>query len=247
METQSKSNRDDLPLRQHGRMADIMTSILTTGDADAKAPILSCKSAEPSSPVASTKAQPKRKVQLQEEDSDDDSPDEKDAKKDSSVVKNCHVLPGAASLDQERKLQRIATRGVVELFNAVNKQQKEIEAKLDEAGGSERKKAKVLSTVNKGNFISLLKGNKKKSQQIGSQKQQEGEMHDDDGDDDGGDDGGDDDDDGGHGDDDDDSKPSWNVLQKDYMMGSKLRDWDKSQDKALLCDEEEHDSSVESE
>ena len=31
---------------------------------------------------------------------------------------------------------------VVELFNAVSKQQKEIEAKLEEAGGSERKKTK---------------------------------------------------------------------------------------------------------
>ena len=167
---------------------------------------------------------------------------------DSAVVKSCHMLPAAASLDQERKLQRIATRGgklcecvmcvyvcvcfcvcmfvcvcvcmcvyvcvcvcvcmfvcvyvcvclcvcmcvyvcvcmcvfvsssaskvqwlttfnvdftfsfslahnigcgvvppppprfpVVELFNAVSKQQKEIEAKLDEAGNSERKKTK---------------------------------------------------------------------------------------------------------
>ena len=26
-------------------------------------------------------------------------------------MKSCHVLPAAASLDQERKLQRIATRG----------------------------------------------------------------------------------------------------------------------------------------
>ena len=36
MATQPEPKPDDLPLRQHGRMADIMTTILTTGDVNAK-------------------------------------------------------------------------------------------------------------------------------------------------------------------------------------------------------------------
>ena len=43
---------------------------------------------------------------------------------------------------------------VVELFNAVSKQQKEIEEKLDEAGSSERKKTKGIVVC--GNIWQLL-------------------------------------------------------------------------------------------
>ncbi|KAL5477326.1 hypothetical protein EMCRGX_G024115 [Ephydatia muelleri] len=239
MATQPEPKPDDLPLRQHGRMADIMTTILTTGDVNAKVPILSCKPAEPSSPPlpsakTRTSLPKKQKAPLPKEESNSESDDSdenqaEDIKKDSSVVKSCHVLPAAASLDQERKLQRIATRGVVELFNAVSKQQKEIEEKLDEAGSSERKKTKVLSAVNKGSFVSLLKGSKKQRQQDESQSSKRKEEAEE-----------------AQGDEGDDSKPSWNVLRKDYMMGSKLRDWDKSR-KEEAEDEKEYASSMESE
>ena len=59
------------------------------------------------------------------------------------------VKPDAASLERERQLQNIATKGVVELFNVVRKQQKALQAKLQEAGLSEVKKSKVLSSVDK--------------------------------------------------------------------------------------------------
>ena len=52
------------------------------------------------------------------------------------------VKPDAASLERERQLQNIATKGVVELFNVVRKQQKSLQAKLQEAGSSEVKKSK---------------------------------------------------------------------------------------------------------
>ncbi|XP_028327019.1 RRP15-like protein [Gouania willdenowi] len=60
--------------------------------------------------------------------------------------------------DTERALQRIATRGVVQLFNAVRKHQKSVDDKLKEVGGSERKKAKILSSVSKRDFIGYLRG-----------------------------------------------------------------------------------------
>ncbi|KAI4810941.1 hypothetical protein KUCAC02_013868, partial [Chaenocephalus aceratus] len=59
--------------------------------------------------------------------------------------------------ENERAMQRIATRGVVQLFNAVRKHQKTIDTKVKEVGGSERKKAKLLSSVSKKDFIDVLR------------------------------------------------------------------------------------------
>ncbi|KAL4657496.1 RRP15-like protein-like [Arapaima gigas] len=60
--------------------------------------------------------------------------------------------------ETERNLQRIATRGVVQLFNAVRKHQNQMTEKVKEVGGSERKRAKLLSSVSKKDFISVLRG-----------------------------------------------------------------------------------------
>ncbi|KAM6994302.1 LOW QUALITY PROTEIN: RRP15-like protein, partial [Tautogolabrus adspersus] len=60
--------------------------------------------------------------------------------------------------ETERALQRVATRGVVQLFNAVRKHQKTVDEKVKEVGGSERKKAKLLSSVSKKDFIDVLRG-----------------------------------------------------------------------------------------
>ncbi|XP_035692234.1 RRP15-like protein [Branchiostoma floridae] len=47
------------------------------------------------------------------------------------------VKPDVTEKERERALQRIATRGVVQLFNAVKKEQKTIQDKLQEAGPTE--------------------------------------------------------------------------------------------------------------
>ena len=49
-------------------------------------------------------------------------------------------------------------RGVVQLFNAVRKQQKILTEQLEEAGPTETKKSKVLGKMTKGKFLDLLKG-----------------------------------------------------------------------------------------
>lgn len=46
---------------------------------------------------------------------------------------------------------------MVQLFNAVRKHQKTIDTKVKEVGGSERKKAKLLSSVSKKDFIDVLR------------------------------------------------------------------------------------------
>lgn len=49
-------------------------------------------------------------------------------------------------------------RGVVQLFNAVQKHQKNVDEKVKEAGSSIRKRAKLMSAVSKKDFISVLRG-----------------------------------------------------------------------------------------
>ncbi|XP_075540946.1 RRP15-like protein [Dermacentor variabilis] len=68
----------------------------------------------------------------------------------------------------EKRLRSIATRGVVQLFNAVKTHQKEVDEKLRAAGQSETKRDKVLKSFSKGAFLDMLKEKKEKS----SDKQQ---------------------------------------------------------------------------
>uniref|UniRef100_A0A8C7E5P2 RRP15-like protein n=1 Tax=Naja naja TaxID=35670 RepID=A0A8C7E5P2_NAJNA len=71
----------------------------------------------------------------------------------------CRVKPDVVQdREVERNLQRIATRGVVQLFNAVRKHQTNVGEKIKEAGSSERKRAKLISSVSKKDFISVLRG-----------------------------------------------------------------------------------------
>uniref|UniRef100_H2YQR9 RRP15-like protein n=1 Tax=Ciona savignyi TaxID=51511 RepID=H2YQR9_CIOSA len=65
--------------------------------------------------------------------------------------------PSVLEKDYERSLQKVATRGVVQLFNAVKKHQKQLEEKLNSVK-TESKKEKVVRDVDKGKFLDMLKG-----------------------------------------------------------------------------------------
>ncbi|KNC76885.1 hypothetical protein SARC_10637 [Sphaeroforma arctica JP610] len=67
-----------------------------------------------------------------------------------------HVDASKSSRMYERKLQKVATRGLVKLFNTIRKQQQELDANLD--GVAEGKKKKVINeTLDKAKFIDMLK------------------------------------------------------------------------------------------
>ncbi|XP_037129955.1 RRP15-like protein isoform X2 [Syngnathus acus] len=104
----------------------------------------------------------------------------------------------------EKSLQRIATRGVVQLFNAVKMHQKNIDRKMAEVDGSERKKAKILSSVSKKDFIDVLRktegGARVKVKAEKDTHTTEVE-----------------------------EKPAWSVLSDDFMMGATMKDWDKEE------------------
>ncbi|CAI9619920.1 unnamed protein product, partial [Staurois parvus] len=119
----------------------------------------------------------------------------------------CRVKPDVArDREVERNLQRIATRGVVQLFNAVRTHQGKVNDKLNEAGGSERKRSKLMSSVSKRDFIDVLRGKESKSEQKDNcplpfyflQNVAKSE-----------------------------DTSEWNILRDDFMMGASMKDWDK--------------------
>ncbi|MBN3306030.1 RRP15 protein, partial [Amia calva] len=115
--------------------------------------------------------------------------------------------------ETERNLQRIATRGVVQLFNAVRKHQKNIDEKVKEVGASERKRAKLLSSVSKTDFINVLRGTEAaakpdKSKQVEVKTEE---------------------------------KASWSILRDDFMMGATMKDWDKESDDGIKKEPQDDD------
>ncbi|XP_019627510.1 PREDICTED: RRP15-like protein [Branchiostoma belcheri] len=130
------------------------------------------------------------------------------------------VKPDVAEKERERALQRIATRGVVQLFNAVKKEQKTIQEKLQEAGPTESKKAKAMSSISKGSFLDKLKETKAAGAPSGTmERRKDNQLN--------------------KGKVPDKDEPSWKILRDDYMMGSNMKDWDKE------SDEEEEERSGE--
>ncbi|XP_076006699.1 RRP15-like protein [Genypterus blacodes] len=112
----------------------------------------------------------------------------------------------AKDRETEKTLQRIATRGVVQLFNAVKKHQKTIDDKVKDVGGSERKKAKILSSVSKKDFIDVLRRTEGSSgSTVKAERETPGAAA--------------------------EEKPAWSVLREDFMMGASMKDWDKESDK----------------
>ncbi|XP_031559678.1 RRP15-like protein [Actinia tenebrosa] len=117
-----------------------------------------------------------------------------------------HVVPDRSNLTYDRELVHIATRGVVKLFNAVSKHQKDTEAKLKKAT-TEVKKSKVMESMNKTAFLDLLKSNSDEKQ---DKKKMETELNK-----------------GKNKQTEEDKSSSWNILRDDFMMGAKMKDWDK--------------------
>ncbi|XP_016389966.1 RRP15-like protein isoform X1 [Sinocyclocheilus rhinocerous] len=123
--------------------------------------------------------------------------------------------------EHERNLQKIATRGVVQLFNAVKKHQKNVDERIKEVGGSERKKSRILSSVTKKDFIDVLRGaDVAHKPAIKKEKVQPVEVK--------------------------GENPSWSVLRDDFMMGTSMKDWDKESDEEREGEEEGGEDNLES-
>ena len=130
-----------------------------------------------------------------------------------SVATTTHTLGSAGlvkELELERAHRRVATRGVVALFNAIAQHQKKNEGTVSVTAKSANKSE--VKNLTKHGFLDMIKTAAtekcKKADKASSQKETT-------------------------------AKPKWNALKDNFMMGSKLKDWDKES-----SDEEEEDETI---
>ncbi|CAO3653526.1 unnamed protein product [Mucor hiemalis] len=76
------------------------------------------------------------------------------------------IIPDFTTFEYEKRLRKVATRGVVKLFNAIRTQQKVTEVAVQNASDTRKtlasiEKAKSASTMTKSSFLDLLKTGQK--------------------------------------------------------------------------------------
>lgn len=105
--------------------------------------------------------------EIKEEKPDPEAVNENiESKKRKNQALSLRVKPTIADRERERALKKIATKGVVQLFNAVRTQQKDIEDKLKEEKLDHRKDA-VLNNINRRKFLDvLMSGERAKSELV---------------------------------------------------------------------------------
>lgn len=143
-----------------------------------------------------------------------DQTESKKPKNNKIVLRN---KPNFKDLEKEKALKNIATRGVVQLFNAIRSQQKYLDEKIKDAGPLDHKKDSVLQNINKEKFLSvLMSGKRSKSEALDNEEFP------------------------------DDPralnkrKKEWNVLSDDFMTNRKLKNWDEGDsDEAVDISESE--------
>ncbi|XP_011688919.1 PREDICTED: RRP15-like protein [Wasmannia auropunctata] len=145
------------------------------------------------------------------------------AKPRRTKVRGIRVIPTITSREHERMLQRVATKGVVQLFNAVRQQQVEIKTKLSQAGPLERKREQVFKNIDKNAFLDVLMGGSKSVPVDNAVKPEKSVERTDDKDKD---------------------HKMWSVLRDDFVMGAKLKDWDKKNVEEDSSAPEDMDSDV---
>lgn len=110
------------------------------------------------------------------------------------------VKPNILDSDREREFRKVATKGTLQFFNAVIAHQKIVSKKLEEAGPLEVRKEMVLKSIDKRAFLNVLMGKKSHVDKTSA---------------------------GGEGQDQKENG-TWNVLRDDFMIGAKMKDWDKN-------------------
>ncbi|XP_016959795.1 RRP15-like protein [Drosophila biarmipes] len=178
------------------------------------------------------------KTEVKSEDEEDDDEDEKpevsalDATLTKQQRKNVplqlRVKPSFRDMERERTLRKVATRGVVQFFNAVRIQQKDLQQQLEEAGPLDSRQDAVLNNINKRKFLDvLMSGKRAKSTAVDNAVKKEEQETDDDDEDEGS---------GGK------KKSEWSVLREDFMTNKKIKHWDEEDDDEEGNNDEADDS-----
>mmetsp|Transcript_21130 Transcript_21130/g.30549 ORF Transcript_21130/g.30549 Transcript_21130/m.30549 type:complete len:280 (-) Transcript_21130:81-920(-) len=208
-----EENQDDSSMTTGGMdgMADMMAKILHQQVPGKKIPVLA-----------------KRKTaimkELEEEFADRDRLKRLRAQRKLAREKHI-VIPDVSTADYERQLRKVATRGVVALFNAITKSKRQESEKQDEFSSNptaKKSKTKDVMELSRSNFLSLLKADTTSNKNGGNQQSGETE-------------------------DSRDDKTtteakssSWAALKDDYLTDKKLalKDWDQDE-----SDEESNNGS----
>ncbi|CAG9789402.1 unnamed protein product [Diatraea saccharalis] len=141
-----------------------------------------------------------KKEEEHKEEKCDGEPPTKRIKHEKPTIR---VKPNILEKDRERLLAKIATKGVVQLFNAVRNQQRTLEKDINKSNLTEGKKEKILKKFDKRTFLDKLMGQTKSIivDKEANTVKDEVKVE--------------------------DSVPKWNALRDDFMMGAKMKDWDK--------------------
>lgn len=106
-------------------------------------------------------------VEVKAESSDDEKPTQDELeelalianrKERNNKLLSLRVKPSVMDRERERTFKRIATKGLVQLFNAVRSQQRDLVDKLDQAGPLDHRRDAVLNNINKREFLNVLMG-----------------------------------------------------------------------------------------
>ena len=224
-EEDDDEDEDDEP--QLGEPESEEETVGNAGWADAMAKVLAMgkNSSKPVSVLSKAKKGNSKKRKSSDGDGSSDSEPEPEKRLEPLAVRKAkkkeidsigRKVPNVLERNSEKILSKIATRGVVQLFNAVRDHQKDVKTKLKDAGGSFRKQEKVYKNLDRKSFIEMLSGKSGSELQGGGAsgesqpvKKQKLEAE-------------------GSGNTTESS--SWNILREDYMLGAKLKDWDKDSD-----------------
>lgn len=137
-------------------------------------------------------------------------------------VFNLRLKPSVVDLDRERTFKKIATRGAVQLFNAVRSHQSEVDRKLQGTRLESKRDEIIRSADNKKQFLGkLMSGPRSQSEKIDFLKKEKKEENSSDSSED----------------EDGEGKSNWEALRNDFMTGSKVG-WDKEDDDSDAPDEE---------
>lgn len=134
----------------------------------------------------------------------------REARKEKRVAaEKGHVIPKDHLDSKEKELIKVATKGVVRLFNAVSKAQKS----RKDLNPSRTKDAKVIAKERKNTFLSELEmpSHQDKKRNTSSNFSKHAVK--------------------------DEDEPAWAPLRDTYMLGSKLKDWDKMKDSSAVSEE----------
>ncbi|XP_023322251.1 RRP15-like protein [Eurytemora carolleeae] len=217
---EDNDDEDDTLMEGNSGWADAMNKVLAMGKNTDK-PVSVLSKAKKDNVKKKKKKESEDGKEKEGGENSSDSNDEEEAEephipvsvrraKKREIDSVCRVKPDITKRALEKTLSKIATRGVVQLFNAVREQQKNVKSSLKEAGNT-WKREKILKNLDKDGFLAVLDGkrpsegpvSKRPKTEVKELKEEE------------------------------DDTANWSALKPDYMLGAKMKDWDKESDEEI--------------